>query len=467
MGNGIQSSVTSKYFQLLLAALIYFLLAKFGMQVIALKPSNITLLWMPAGVALIMCERWGKAALPMIFLASFSANFAGMSTTLLGNSLSHTAIAAAINAICPWLALIMMKRFVPDGLWAINGILRFAFFVCVIPMALSASLLMLNLLAGGYLDTKEWGLFVATITTSDTLGMLLVYPAYKAWLLEKRPQTVDYQRWVIELLVVSALIVIAFHFVHGLIYLIPLVMLHHLHRGTTQLMISSLLLYVPFILFMASDSLGPFASMSTEQGKFQVIAYLFSLASLVLAIGIANKALFEQLAQGDRLNYLANHDPLTGLANRRSFMAELNRAISFSKRSGKAFSLATIDIDDFKRINDTYGHNVGDEVLMWLGNRVKDSIRETDMIARTGGEEFALIFPMTDLTDAAPLLSKIARNIASSTIECATVNLSITISGGIVRYTPSESDHVDELLNSADLLLYKAKRNGKNQVLSS
>ncbi|MEM7236877.1 MAG: GGDEF domain-containing protein [Pseudomonadota bacterium] len=160
-------------------------------------------------------------------------------------------------------------------------------------------------------------------------------------------------------------------------------------------------------------------------------------------------------------------DPLTGLGNRRKLDHMLAWEID-NAREGKAdLCLALADIDHFKRVNDTFGHPVGDAVLRFFGELLLSNIKGRDVATRYGGEEFAIILPQTSSRDAAFLMDKIREELEKAHF---TVNKSgeplgkITVSFGVTSFRPG--DHEDDMIERADALLYKAKQNGRNQVAS-
>ena len=149
---------------------------------------------------------------------------------------------------------------------------------------------------------------------------------------------------------------------------------------------------------------------------------------------------------------LARTDPLTGLANRRAWTELLRREIARARRDGSSFSVALVDLDRFKAFNDRHGHAAGDRLLKEAAARWSGQIREMDLIARHGGEEFALLLPGAAGEDAVTVIERIRRNTPES----------ITASGGVAEWDGQEDP--DELLARADAALYRAKRGGRDQI---
>jgi diguanylate cyclase (GGDEF)-like protein len=157
-------------------------------------------------------------------------------------------------------------------------------------------------------------------------------------------------------------------------------------------------------------------------------------------------------------------DGLTKLYNHRHLQDELSRAFQESQRYERPLSLAIIDLDFFKKVNDTHGHAVGDEVLKCVSQLFRESIRATDLVARYGGEEFAVMMPETALDDAVTFAEQIRSLIGSAPISTTAGLLPVTVSIGVASVPHSKVHHAKELVVQADKALYRAKKAGRNQV---
>ena len=163
------------------------------------------------------------------------------------------------------------------------------------------------------------------------------------------------------------------------------------------------------------------------------------------------------------LSELAHTDELTQLNNRRQFMLVAEQAIQKWPKYNLA-CLLMLDIDFFKRINDTYGHDVGDEVLRILAEVARKEMRYTDVLARFGGEEFIALLPNTTLEDAVAIANRLCRTIENHKIcikDKFFFNFSVSI--GVAQLQPDQND-LNLLIKNADIALYQAKKNGRNQV---
>lgn len=185
-----------------------------------------------------------------------------------------------------------------------------------------------------------------------------------------------------------------------------------------------------------------------------------------------NNGLRESQRQIEKLNHeleevrsQSMRDPLTGIANRRAFDTRLAAELNASTSSGSDLCLALADIDHFKKVNDTYGHRVGDEVLKVFATIVSENIKGQDLVARYGGEEFAIILPRTDVRSAYGLIDKIRQQFARTNLIFKTSRQGlgkITASFGIASYRPGMDAKV--FIEQADRKLYLAKDMGRNQV---
>ena len=181
------------------------------------------------------------------------------------------------------------------------------------------------------------------------------------------------------------------------------------------------------------------------------------------ALVLAVRDITEHKAMEARLRHLASTDPLTGIANRRHFMEQGRAEFSRSGRYGYPLSVMMLDVDHFKRINDTFGHDVGDQALKALTETIGHALRGSDLLGRLGGEEFALLLPSTPLTGAHILAERIRGEVEMMRLATPSGELAFTISIGVCEF--DEDKGFDVLLNRADKALYTAKHGGRNRVV--
>jgi len=156
-------------------------------------------------------------------------------------------------------------------------------------------------------------------------------------------------------------------------------------------------------------------------------------------------------------------DPLTGIANRRALRERLKNELHRFQRYRQFFSILLFDIDNFKAINDQYGHWAGDRCLKEIIKRVRAILRETDFIARWGGDEFVLIFPGTDLESAGAVAERLRKLIQNTRFVYHKQEISLTVSCGVTEITDSDQNQ-ETIFNRVDKAMYKAKKNGRNRV---
>ena len=156
-------------------------------------------------------------------------------------------------------------------------------------------------------------------------------------------------------------------------------------------------------------------------------------------------------------------DPLTGVGNRRRLEQAMSSEMSRVGRTNEKLCALMADIDHFKRVNDVYGHEVGDKVLTTLGALLRRHSRSTDIVTRTGGEEFVVLMPRTDLSNATPLAEQLRTSLAATLID--PLIDPVTVSVGVAELASGEPG--EALLRRADLALYEAKRMGRNRVIAA
>jgi diguanylate cyclase (GGDEF)-like protein/PAS domain S-box-containing protein len=181
----------------------------------------------------------------------------------------------------------------------------------------------------------------------------------------------------------------------------------------------------------------------------------------------ANQALQVQLDENERLRIQlqeqAIRDPLTGVFNRRYFAEALDKENARAVRENSPFSLIVLDVDFFKKVNDTYGHKCGDMVLQSLAKFLQENTRRSDIVCRFGGEEFVILMPDAAVEDAHERAELFRKLFEALMVECEGKPIRTTFSAGVASF-PIHSDSGDTLLNMADLALYQSKADGRNRV---
>jgi diguanylate cyclase (GGDEF)-like protein len=205
-----------------------------------------------------------------------------------------------------------------------------------------------------------------------------------------------------------------------------------------------------------------------DAGANDYLAKPFDAGELRARIEVGRRMVEMQDALSESREILAHqatHDLLTGLLNRRAILDRLHEELARARRYGDVLAVGMIDIDHFKQINDTYGHQAGDDVLCGFVQILSKSFREYDTIGRIGGEEFLVIAPIKPGTDCVSVFSRALLKVAESKITTRSGMLTVTMSIGVATATFEHS--VDEILEAADAALYQAKNEGRNRISHS
>lgn len=253
------------------------------------------------------------------------------------------------------------------------------------------------------------------------------------------------------------------------------------HSGAETPFLARSILVLPFSIM--GKAVGCLKMLSNSPGRFDEIEYhlgllvaghLTSSLENVLArqnLATANARLKDhdqRLTQlNERLQQLAHTDEATGLFNKRRLFERLEMEIARAKRYREVFCCLMLDIDDFKKVNDTYGHQAGDEVLRQTGALLQHSLRRTDFIARYGGEEFTIILPRTNSAGAQRAAENLRSTFMSHKFVIPSTHVRLTVSIGIACCASFGHLEAQQIINQSDTALYQAKRNGKNQVCLS
>jgi two-component system cell cycle response regulator len=176
----------------------------------------------------------------------------------------------------------------------------------------------------------------------------------------------------------------------------------------------------------------------------------------------------ELIEARERLRDQANRDPMTGLFNRRAIQRKYRDRQEDPTEAGQPLSALLVDIDHFKLINDTHGHDVGDIVIVEVGRRLRETVGALGLVSRYGGEEFLVIFPRTPLEEAEQIAARLRMAIRSTPVDCPSgLSVALTASMGLACTLLSPEKEIEEVVKVADEALYRAKQGGRDQVVSA
>ncbi|NUT55117.1 MAG: GGDEF domain-containing protein [Thermoleophilia bacterium] len=216
---------------------------------------------------------------------------------------------------------------------------------------------------------------------------------------------------------------------------------------------------------VAVEPVSAIDALSARYGRFVFLAAAFTLVLAGFLASRVARPLAQVVGDVARLTRQAHTDALTGLANRRELTARLADELERAARNGTSLSFVICDVDDFKAINDEYGHQTGDEAIKALASVLEASVRETDLPVRFGGEEFVVVLPGARLADARRAADTMRKAVAELEIPVRGGSISLTASFGVAAFPTYAT--AEALLAAADAALYQAKRAGKNRVATS
>ena len=202
-----------------------------------------------------------------------------------------------------------------------------------------------------------------------------------------------------------------------------------------------------------------------DDARLEPVDLAFASRVIQAANGVLDRGYdFEEaLRRQDGMRQLAETDPLTSLLNRRALRDRMDRELARAERNTSVMSCLMLDIDHFKRLNDTYGHELGDRVLVQLADTLRREQRAMDVLARLGGEEFVVLLPETGIRGARIYAERILRKISAATLGNAEFPVQITVSIGVATYPDERVSDSDSLLRLADTNLLRAKADGSNR----
>jgi len=227
-----------------------------------------------------------------------------------------------------------------------------------------------------------------------------------------------------------------------------------------------------FVITAMTPQVVYYLSLGTKEGNLFAfivgvfIVFVSQVSKDIHAHAIEIMMLNRELkTEREKAETLAMTDELSGLPNRRAFIERGRAILAAARRNAEPVSLVMLDIDHFKTVNDSYGHAAGDDVIKEIASILRDSVRESDLVGRIGGEEFAVVLPRARSEESCGLAERIRQKISCLTLDARGTNIGLTASLGVAE-SSDEHGTLDELLSRADHALYEAKAAGRNRVAS-
>ena len=461
--------------QVLLLATIYFVAAKLSL-VLAIPPGYATAVWPPSGIALAATLLFGNRIWPGIWLGATLVNLTVASSPVTaviigtGNTLEALAGAAII------------QRFVGIPRCFERG-QDVALFVAAAALSctIAATVAVTSLALGGSVSWPEFFPNWWTWWQGDLTGIIIVAPLILNWSLRRAAPWPRQKKLEAACFGLLLLAVTHFAFSFGdatglpspfsVTFSILPFMIWAALRFSQRVVTTAIAVSCAFAVYYTVDGLQPLPQSSLNELLLTLLAFISTVVvtGLVLsAVTIERSRAMEKLARVlDDLREQAMTDPLTGLYNRRYMWEFLQREWIRSKRKEIPLAVIMIDLDHFKRVNDSFGHQAGDFVLTAVSGLLRTHIRSSDIVCRHGGEEFALVLPEATLESVRRRAEDIQAAIKSLNLEYRDVPLGrITASLGIALF-PDNADGPDSVLRAADEAMYAAKDAGRDRIVVS
>jgi diguanylate cyclase (GGDEF)-like protein len=457
-----RAAIVRRLPEIVLLTVLYVVAGKLALR-LAFVHASATAVWPATGIALAALVLRGLGLWPAVLVGAFVVNLstAGSVATSVGIAAGNT-LEAVVGAY-------LVDRYARGrhAFERARDVFRYAAFAALGSTIVSASVGVASLRVGGFLDPERTGTVWLTWWLGNTVSDLLLAPVIVLWATHSHP------RWSARQSLEAAAIAVAVAVTGLLVFggllpggwrhyplnflCVPVLMWPAFRLGQRESATNALVL-TAIAVWGTLRGFGPFARDSPNEALLLLQSFVGVVSFTVVAVGavVAERRRLEM-----RLLHIADHDPLTNLFSRRRMNEELRLTLAQSLRYGTRGALLFLDLDDFKSVNDALGHRAADHVLADLANRLRGRLRHSDVVARMGGDEFAVLLPHTDSVQGQALAAQLLEAIRSDPVARGASGTGLSAAVGIALY-PEHGTNADELLAHADQAMYQAKRLGGN-----
>ncbi|GEM_PF-4815388 len=443
-----------------LLALLYFITGKISFALFQQDAIVTITIFIPEGIALAAVLLYGYRIVPGIF-------FGQLLLALTSGLPPFPALGiAAVNAFEAAIAYALFNRFKLDKtLSHFHDLIGLLLLIALILQPLSALLGNTILLISHTIQTNHFFKDAFYWWFGNTVGQFVITPMLLilfATTSNKASELLKYALILIAFTLFNALLQITLN-IHNTSLLLIATLPLTLYLSTRNLSYATLATFSLVISSLYFFHLGVGTFVTNTHPVDQLLNLNFFILSHTLLVLIIGVLFHEKEVAIATLKTMAHYDPLTGLPNRHMLDKKIQHAIYLYQRDHQQSVICFIDLDGFKAVNDTYGHDIGDKLLKEVANRVKHHIRLTDTLLRLGGDEFLLILNKVDRTTTEQLLERVMHAVRSiDEIDGHQINISLSIG---VASCPADGMTVETLVHAADETMYKIKKSGKNGIL--
>ena len=461
------------------AYVAYVLAAALGLG-LAYPGTNASPFWPPTALAIALLYGYGLRLWPVVLAGAFTINLIFMlrAGVWLALALPSSFAVGVGNMLEAWIGVYLLRRFLREQFpfESLRGLGLFVLFQAILAPAVSASI---GVTSSRWVDLRgaaDYGENWLTWWVGDASGALTMAPVlmllHAQW---RRPTQARLLEGAALFLVLTlgTMAVFGIWPYHGerryplVFFLLPMILWAVL-RFQTAGAVSAVFLISLLAVVGSIDGGGPFARANVHESLLLLQLFMAVLAGTTLGLGAVlteRSRMVAKLAQSNFvLHELAFNDALTGLPNRLTLIDRLHQAERSTRRNRTRAALLFLDLDRFKRINDSLGHAAGDALLKTMATRLRAAVREVDTVCRLGGDEFVILLAdIGEVADAAIVARKIIE-IVQTPVRVANLDLGITTSIGIA-VIPDDGTDSGDVMRYADLAMYRAKERGRNNFL--